>query len=229
MIALFSPQALKASESRKVREIVEYHFGPFQSDPLVEKVGRTLLAQTSLQARFLVVDAPMVNALTLPDGDILIFRGMLGRVREHPDWLAGVLAHELGHLEKEHFLRKVYWLALLQFCVGFLIRPLVLFFARQVIHKILVYGFGRVHELEADDAAFDLMVRSGFSPNGLAELFDDLEKVEEPGGLLGIHPEARVRASRVRKRMRKLGIATPEDSKRKVLTFPRQDTVDKGH
>ena len=97
-------------------------------------------------------------------------------IREHPDRLAGVLAHELGHLKREHYLGRVYWLALLQFAFGFLARPFVMVFMRQVVFKILAFGFSRVFEHQADDTAVDLMVAADYDPNGLAMLFDDLSR-----------------------------------------------------
>ena len=170
----------------------------------------------------------MINAVTLPDGDILIWRGLLGRVREHPDRLAGVLAHELGHLQREHYIGRIYWLALLQFAFGFFARPFVTVFMRPMVSKILAFGFSRVMEHQADDSAVDLMINAGFDPNGLAALFDELSLIVEPMGMLGTHPDPRNRAARVRTKIKKRGVPLEESFFRNVLQFPTSEQADEG-
>ena len=117
---------------------------------------------------------------------------VLGRVREHLSRLAGVLAHELGHLQREHYIGRIYWLALLQFAFGFFARPFVTVFMRPMVSKILAFGFSRVMEHQADDSAVDLMINAGFDPNGLAALFDELSLIVEPMGMLGTHPDPQI-------------------------------------
>ena len=48
------------------------------TDPMVTEIGHRLLKGTKMEARFFIIDGPMVNAVTLPDGDILVWRGLLG-------------------------------------------------------------------------------------------------------------------------------------------------------
>jgi len=224
-VAFFNPKSLKSAESRSVRAMLEGHFGRPTTDPLVSEIGHKLMEGARLKARFFIIEGPMLNAVTLPDGDILLWRGLLGRVREHPDRLAGVLAHELGHLKREHYIGRIYWLALLQFVFGIFARPFVFFFMRQIVYRILAYGFSRVSEHQADDTAVDLMLQAGFDPNGLASLFDDLARVTEPMGMLGTHPDPRNRADRVRQKIARLGLTSELPSKRKILDFP--DAVDR--
>jgi len=217
--AFFYPQVLKDAESKGVRMMLQHHFGAPSTDPLVSEIGHRLLQGTGLKARFFVIDGPMINAVTLPDGDILLWRGLLGRVREHPERLAGVLAHELGHLKREHYLGRIYWLALIQFAFGFLARPFVVIFMRQIVFRILGFGFSRAFEHQADDTAVDLLVAAGIDPNGLAALFDDLAGIVEPMGMLGTHPDPSYRAMRVRAKIEKLGLLQDTEWSRKVLEF----------
>ncbi|MDX7324874.1 M48 family metalloprotease, partial [Providencia rettgeri] len=44
-----------------------------------------------------VVKLPMVNAVTLPGGRIVVFDGLI-RAAKSPDEVAGVVAHEIGHV-----------------------------------------------------------------------------------------------------------------------------------
>lgn len=52
-------------------------------------------------ARVTVVDSDTINAITLPGGRILLFRGLIDQA-ESADEVAGVLAHELGHVGHYH-------------------------------------------------------------------------------------------------------------------------------
>jgi predicted Zn-dependent protease len=48
-----------------------------------------------------VLDAPVVNAVALPGGQIVVFRGLLDQA-DGPDELAGILGHELTHVGERH-------------------------------------------------------------------------------------------------------------------------------
>lgn len=70
----------------------------------LDRLARRLVpAHAHLDSRYriLVVDRPLINALSLPGGTILLYRGLLDHIRT-PAQLAGVLAHEFAHLEAQH-------------------------------------------------------------------------------------------------------------------------------
>jgi beta-barrel assembly-enhancing protease len=54
-------------------------------------------AAVSQPVHLVVVDSPSINALTLPGARLVVMRGLLDHV-ENGDQLAGVLAHETGHI-----------------------------------------------------------------------------------------------------------------------------------
>jgi predicted Zn-dependent protease len=75
----------------------------------VNNVGRWLASQTErpgLPWRFGVLDAPQVNAFAVPGGTIFVTRGLVQRMRSEAE-LAGVLAHEIGHVLKKHHLKAI--------------------------------------------------------------------------------------------------------------------------
>ena len=55
---------------------------------------------------FLIMDTPDINAFAAPGGFIMVSRGML-RCCKTEDALAGVLAHEIGHVELNHGLQAI--------------------------------------------------------------------------------------------------------------------------
>ena len=83
-------------------------FGGAYEDPelsaYVSSVGN-LLARTSelpdLDFTFTVLDTPVVNAFALPGGYVYVTRGLLALADDEAE-IAGVLAHEIGHVTARH-------------------------------------------------------------------------------------------------------------------------------
>ena len=70
----------------------------------VTGVGRKLGAHAEYPAdrfRFTVLDTPIVNAFALPGGYIYVTRGLVALAGNEAE-LAGVLAHEIGHVTARH-------------------------------------------------------------------------------------------------------------------------------
>ena len=96
--------ALGAKEHEKIVP----EFGGAYDDPqlasYVASVGQ-LLAKTSelpdLKFTFTVLDSPIVNAFALPGGYVYVTRGLLSLAADEAE-MAGVLAHEVGHVTARH-------------------------------------------------------------------------------------------------------------------------------
>jgi predicted Zn-dependent protease len=102
------------SESDEVRVGRESHpqvlaqFGGAYEDPeldrYIDSLGQ-LLAHASdrpnLQYHFTVLDSPIVNAFATPGGYVYITRGLLALANNEAE-VAGVLAHEIGHVAARH-------------------------------------------------------------------------------------------------------------------------------
>ena len=67
-------------------------------------IGDRLTVGSPFRYRWLLADAPEVNAFAAPGGVIVVFSGLI-RQAESPEALAGVLAHEVAHVELRHSLR----------------------------------------------------------------------------------------------------------------------------
>jgi len=130
-----------------------------------------------------VVDIPIVNAVTLPGGHILIFEGLLDEA-ESPDEVAGVLAHEMGHVKNRDVLESL---------VRQLGLSMVLAGADGNVggytNALLSAGYSRATEGRADNFALDRLHEVAVPTAATAGFFRRLSQVEvslgEAGTLLG--------------------------------------------
>jgi beta-barrel assembly-enhancing protease len=142
----------------------------------------------------------MVNAIAVPGGDIILFDGLLQKAKS-ADEVAGILGHEMGHVENRDVMKSL----LRQFGISIALGGMDGGFASYA--SILTdAGFSREAEAEADEHAMKLMQVAAISPTPTAEFFKRLAK-EEPEmgengkavfGYLNSHPlsESRERAFR---------------------------------
>ncbi len=111
------------------------------------------------------------NAMTLPNGTIVVTDALANILTDKPDAITGVLAHELGHLEHHHSMR-----ALLEFSSLGAISALLLGDYTVWINQLPLFmgqmKYSRDHEIEADDAAIKLMRAAHIQPAELAVFFD---------------------------------------------------------
>ena len=86
---------------------------PLVADPglqaYVNRVGRWVASQTErpdLPWHFGVIDSPAINAFAAPGGYVLITRGALALMESEAE-LAGVLAHEIAHVDQKHIIEAI--------------------------------------------------------------------------------------------------------------------------
>lgn len=139
---------------------------------------------------FTVLDSPMINAFTLPDGRIIIMQGLIARA-EDPDELAGVIAHELGHVSKRDPTRET----LRRLELNMLARSLG--WGGSVAGQMTALSYGRRAEAAADASALQTLRRAHLRADGLARFFSLLQTSDGSDGLpafLSDHPTTESRA-----------------------------------
>ena len=164
-------------------------------DSAVSVIGERLeagLDRSGYNYRFVVFDNKMVNAFTLPGGNILISTGLIGFC-DTPEELASVMAHEMGHVEERHVvsrLIKELGIDILtsgnQYVMG------------EVTGLLTSASFDRRQEEEADRFAAKLLEQTAIEPRTLATLFRKLEEeldneLLEHFEIISTHPNFRTR------------------------------------
>lgn len=117
-----------------------------------------------------VLSSAIPNAFALPGGKIYLFDGLLQKANG-PDEIAGVVAHELGHIQHRDSLKKVMRTGGTSFLFGLLFGDVlgggaVIFASRSVIDA----AYSRDAENAADEFAIRAMRNLGRSPQPMGEL-----------------------------------------------------------
>lgn len=145
-----------------------------------------------------VVDGMEVNAFTLPGGILVFFRGLIDNATSTQ--VAGVLAHEIGHVVHDHPIKGV-----------------VRAYGMDLLFKVLTGGYsdilstfgtgggallalrnGRAFEREADATAVRLLEQRGLRADGVSTFFEKIlkDKPEDAAsarGILSSHPPTQER------------------------------------
>lgn len=149
--------------------------------------------------RVQVLDGPEINALAAPGGQVLVFRGLVDQA-ESAEEVAGVLAHEFGHVRHRHGFRAVVRASGVGIFVSILMGGSDL---GTVAVALLTLSYTRGFEEEADAYAATLLREMGIGAEGLARFFARMERLA-PGGqglwaYLRTHPHSGERAERLRR------------------------------
>ena len=154
----------------------------------LDKLAGKLSPQAG-QYKVRVVNVPIVNAFALPGGNIVLFKPLLAEA-ESPDEVAGVLAHEIAHIEKRHVTEAMirhYGLSVLLSSFGGS--------TGANIETLTSANYSRRAEREADQGSIDALNRANISPRPTSRFFERMAKGErmigrlaEPLSYLGSHP-----------------------------------------
>ena len=153
--------------------------------------------QTSVQSA--VLSTPVPNAFALPGGKVFLFSGLLAKA-ENADEIAGVLAHELGHLSHRDGTRNLIYNGGTSFLIGLLFGDITgsgaLIFASR---SLVTASYSREAEQDADTFSIDVMRRLGRSPKAMGELLFRVTGKEGDRSLsiLASHPLTEDRLARM--------------------------------
>ena len=121
-----------------------------------------------------VLDSSLVNAFATLGGHIYFFRGLL-ETAETPEEIAGILAHEMGHVEHEHVIKRLISEFGITIILGLSTGGDVLML-KQIIKTLTSGAFSRKQEKEADLFALNTMHDAGIDPRHLGIIFKRLQE-----------------------------------------------------
>lgn len=172
------------------------------------KALATYVERQELPYQVAILDTDQINAYSLPGGYILITRGALKAV-ETPGALAGILAHELGHINKSHLANAVkirVQYSTLESLARFLAGSRQLITATmnqindQIQEKLFLEGFSADLEFDADAYAVDLLQAAGIDAQDYVDYLASLQHDVDTSALSDIdrtHPPLSTRLDRL--------------------------------
>ncbi|MGX1346717.1 Zn-dependent protease with chaperone function [Bradyrhizobium elkanii] len=166
---------------------------------LVGKLRQSAGFDTSVQSGVLATSVP--NAFALPGGKVYLFDGLLEKA-ENPDEIAGVLAHELGHLRHRDSMRELIHNGGTSFLIGLLFGDVTgsgaLIFASR---SLVTSSYSRDAETNADSFAIETMHKLGRPAKPMGELMFRVTGKEGGTGLslVSSHPLTEDRLARMDK------------------------------
>lgn len=173
-----------------------------QLQSYVSGVGQKLAGlseRPDLPWEFTVLNSDTINAFALPGGKVFIYRGLLDAMSNEAQ-LAGVLAHEVGHVTARHHNdRMVQQLGVQLVGTGLQVAGTVTDeqafqyagLATQVGGGLAVMKWGRDDEHQSDELGLRYMVEAGYNPRGMVQLMQVLRDASGGGGgpeWLSTHP-----------------------------------------
>ena len=139
-----------------------------------------------------LLDLEEANAAALPGGRMVVFNGLMEET-EHPDALAGIVAHEIAHVRRRHVAAAM----VRELGLGAVVTLIGGGAVASNVGGLAALKFSRSAESEADADAIDMLRRAGIDPRPTARAFEEFRKME--GGLpewMASHPASAGRAQR---------------------------------
>lgn len=175
----------EVSMGRSLSKQVEEKFKLLEDQELqerVEKIGQKLVEvcdRKELIYHFKVLDEEDVNAFALPGGWVYILKGLIEKVKSD-DELAGVIAHEIGHIAARHSVKKLQ--------TGLTSTLLMILAAgantdrefRKGVNLALaslMTSYSREDEFEADRRSVTYCKAAGYDPNAIVTFLETLREV----------------------------------------------------
>lgn len=166
------------------------------------RIVETLTADSKYDYEVHIAQDPTPNAFALPGGIIVVHTGLI-ELTSSAEELAGVLAHEVQHVELRHSLRGLIKELGLRGLWAFVLGDIGGSLAGQAAVELTSLQFSRDDEREADAHGFEALVRAGIDPAGMPAFFKALSQSAgtQAPAFLSTHPLSEERERELRERL----------------------------
>ncbi|MFT4798273.1 MAG: putative Zn-dependent protease [Candidatus Azotimanducaceae bacterium] len=158
-------------------------FGVYRDKDLqtyVDMVGQRVAKQSSrpeLVYTFTILNDEMINAMALPGGFVYVTRGILTHMNSESE-LAAVLGHEIAHVTQKHAFKsqnRGKAVRVLSTVAAVLTQNGAIAEIGDLFGGVLLKGYGREMELEADRVGAEYMAKAGYSPDAMLKTIEILK------------------------------------------------------
>lgn len=181
VFALSVEDEIKLGQQEHRKIIARY--GVYRDKDLQEyisMVGKRVAKESSrpeLEYHFTILNDEMINAFALPGGFVYVTRGMLTHMNSESE-LAAVLGHEVAHITEKHAIRRQNrqkGLNIINTIVAIGTGQPGMYELGNIFGGVLLTGFSREFELEADEVGAKYMAMAGYSPEAMLRTIEILK------------------------------------------------------
>lgn len=131
----------------------------------VNRIGKALLTKNNLPTKieFKVIETDDINAFANADKQICVYTGLLKFVNNDAE-LAGVIAHEIGHIVNHHVAKQNVVGAVTATAIANANIDPRLKVGMNSANNLTMLKMSRTEEYEADITGVDLMTKAGYNP-----------------------------------------------------------------
>ena len=159
-----------------------------------------------------VADDSTLNAFAMPGGVVVVHSGLIAATRRAEE-LAGVLAHEVQHVELRHSLRGLVKDLGLRGLWSYATGDFGGTVAGRAALELTSLRFSRDDEQEADERGLDALIAAGIDPAGMPDFFRIMAEkaADAPAAFLSTHPSSDDRERELRERLQTMnrGASSP--------------------
>jgi len=169
-----------------------------------------------------ILDSNEINAFATSGGHIFVTRGLISTAKSE-DALAGVIAHEVAHIQLQHSIKAIRTSRITQALIvtgasaagavtGMDVKQLTEVFNEsvgEIFQTIVNNGYSQTQEFDADNTALSLLASAGYSPSGLIDMLRELNAVQSKssGGFNKTHPTPARRIANAERSIGKYSVA----------------------
>ena len=180
---LMSPESEESVGAGEHEKIVAEYGGLYADQRVqsyVNRIGQTIAKNTErpeVTYKFFVLDSPIVNAFALPGGYVYMTRGLMAVANDEAE-LAGVIAHEIGHVTGRHQAARYSQGVLTQLGATVLSAAVGNASVSRAVGlgtNLYMSSYSREQEHEADTLGVRYLSRAGYDTFAMADFLDHME------------------------------------------------------
>jgi predicted Zn-dependent protease len=150
-----------------------------------------------------VVENKEINAFAMPGRHLVVHTGLID-FADHEDEIAGVIAHEIAHIESGHVVKKLGKEIGLSILMNLTLGDIGGEVVRNALSTITSTAYDRSLEKEADLKAVDYVLAAKMNPTYLASFLEKLDKQAQTPEVLqwvSTHPDSKERVRYIKEKI----------------------------
>ncbi len=166
----YIPKSIETMLNEEAKALILYNHkvcSSPKSEELLNKILMHLKTNTTDidEIKITIINKNEINAVALPGNEIIIYSELL-QCANNPSEIAGVLAHEIAHIEKKHVMKAIIQKLGIRIFLNSILQTTI------DLSFLFDLSYSRKVEEEADSFALKILEENNINPNALANFFE---------------------------------------------------------